>query len=610
MIYARLRKMAGMVVIWAALVTPAFSAAPIDRIYAPWGVSTGWPIYAIPSNKVPTDPAVIYVSMDRGNSWDAVVGLPSTFAEPTPITSFAYSTDTLGKEHLFVGTDGEGVFRSDNGGHSWEKWNDADVAIIDLVAGTAITSDRATFATTDHGENWTQNQAMPLTASTVATGGDGTLVGSTDGNVYWIGAATAENLTTGQRGVGPLGGIVRDIVVLNSYSMVAVEKADGNRRLYIGSQAPPYVWWSAQLVNGALANATLMATAGQGVAIINENPDPELLVSCDKGDTWLAIPTPVTTGINDMVIGGCSGVSTRMTILLATDEGGFRSIDDGVTWEPLGDIGGPETGSIRIAHSDLGVHMVSPSPETSMISRSQNRFELDVTNHGNERVEDIVVQLEFTVWYEGSSQGSSSWGTSTTIDGVECERTFDVFGNPTNGCSIPSLESGDSARIVINHGLGENAFSMRLEASVDSEKLRDPILSNNRFEFSPSVRNQADIGGEGGGGGSVSLLLMLALLSSAMLRRLFANSLVTTPFPPIMLVDSANDQCPLKKTPHKPGSSISAMMRRVAPQLRHSSGSTCHLGPLFDKIQFDRVRALIQIGIDEGTHQPVDAIIY
>ena len=151
-----------------------------------------------------------------------------------------------------------------------------------------------------------------------------------------------------------------------------------------------------------------------------------------------------------------------------------------------------------------------------------SRFELDVTNHGAERVEDVLVGLDFVTWRDGSTSGSSSFGTSLQINGSDCSRDTDwlLFPDMIAQCEFDALEPGESARIVWIHGLPSDAFSMRLEAKADSHKLSDLNSNNDRLDFSPNVRSIDDIPGGSGGGGSTGVLTLLALLLCARRRRL------------------------------------------------------------------------------------------
>ena len=152
--------------------------------------------------------------------------------------------------------------------------------------------------------------------------------------------------------------------------------------------------------------------------------------------------------------------------------------------------------------------MVSPTSTTAMISNTTSSFILNVTNHGNERVEDVRVGLDFTTWRDGSTQGSSSYGNSTTINGIDCSRDVNwiLFPRKILQCELDALEPGESARIVWIYGLSEDTFSIRVEAEVASEKLRDDNPNNDRLDFSPSVRTAVEVSGNNDSGDRKSVV--------------------------------------------------------------------------------------------------------
>ncbi len=114
----------------ALLATSAANAGTaIQSIHTPQSTGMGSPFWAVPKNKAPADPTVVYLSMDMGATWDVSVPLPTTSAEPPSIVGLAHGWD-----YIYVATDGEGVFRTDNGRY-WEKWNDADVSFRYVTQG-------------------------------------------------------------------------------------------------------------------------------------------------------------------------------------------------------------------------------------------------------------------------------------------------------------------------------------------------------------------------------------------------------------------------------------------------------------------------------------------
>jgi len=73
--------------------------------------------------------------------------------------------------------------------------------------------------------------------------------------------------------------------------------------------------------------------------------------------------------------------------------------------------------------------------------------------------------------------------------------------------------------VVLIHGLPADGWSMRLEASVAADKLRDSYSNNNAVLFSPMIGDTTSGGGDGGGGGAFDLIGLLLLLAAAGWRR-------------------------------------------------------------------------------------------
>ena len=134
----------------------------------------------------------MYRSLDAGQTWEVTAPLPSALGEPPQITAAVSVHTGLGYSQLFVATGAEGVYRSGNEGLSWEKWNDADVGIVamqgakDVGVASVITSDGATFRTTNSGNDWTQIYNLPLTVSALAQVSSTTYAGTTGGEIFAV----------------------------------------------------------------------------------------------------------------------------------------------------------------------------------------------------------------------------------------------------------------------------------------------------------------------------------------------------------------------------------------------------------------------------------------
>ena len=165
----RVHKGSCSIAVFAGLLLAGAASAGegIKAIVTPIVGEVGQFYWAVPANKAPGDPAVVYLSADRGATWDASVPVPTNMSEPPSITHVAHSFD-----YVYVGTEAEGVFRTANG-RDWEKWNEADVGIVEMKGYApfgwigAITTDGATFTGGDTGSGitFTQIYEVPLTAT-------------------------------------------------------------------------------------------------------------------------------------------------------------------------------------------------------------------------------------------------------------------------------------------------------------------------------------------------------------------------------------------------------------------------------------------------------------
>ena len=518
------------VAIWLPWFIPAEGAEPLLKIHSRQG-NLSEPIWAIPASKNATDPAILYRSNDGGQTWEVTNPLPSGTTQPAPITSMSSVKTAWDAIYVMVGTDGDGIYRSADLGDNWTHWNDADVGIIAIDGGErssylgSLTTDGATFLTGNSGNEWSQLHDAPLSATALAQSGSTTTVGTSAGEIIEIDNSyfVVTNLTSSADGaITPLPGSVLELVNnTTTWLMAIVEHPDGSRKLYNGSGVSTGAPWVLQQIGNA--SEAIMDIAGTGnsfVAVISEDPNLVLHVSSDNGATWTGASLPVSGGINDMDSAYCSSYGCSPILFLATDEGGFLSDDRGDSWGALGDTAaaGPLTGTI--ADSDLSIEMVSPAWSTVQVSKGTSRFELTVTNNGPEDVTDITVMFEFTIWRDGSNFGTASWGTSATIDGGECTKGHDSFSDQLWTCTLSGLASRRSADVVLIHGLPADGWSMRLEASVAADKLRDSYSNNNAVLFSPMIGDTTDASGDGdGGGGAFGLLELLLLLAVLGCRR-------------------------------------------------------------------------------------------
>ncbi len=502
-----------LIVFAMALASQAIAASSIESVHETLsedGLSRHF--WAEPSDQVPGQQPVIYMSTDRGETWDATTPVPVNEIMPSSITGMMHGWD-----HVYVGTDGEGVFRTTDG-RSWEKWNEADVGIRYMTQAAVgklavITEDGALFMALEQQFSTTFGQAYdyPLTATSVSIS-DGTVVGTANGEVFARGFDGVVNMNDGLDGrPGPMPGAVRDIVHENGRGYYVVELADGSQALYTADVSPNFPDRPVRMsLDGAALRVETIASAGPGIGAITSTDPQRMIYSCDLGATWLEVPLPVTTGVNSFKSGGCGDPGEAFRVVIATDEGGFQSYDSGMTWTAYGDTG--SGGSLVTANTDVGISMRSPTPVQGAISPSTSQFVIEITNHGPEPVEKVGVYLDVTAWYP--SGVSHAEGTKT-IDGIACEPRDDLFQPRTRDCLIERLEPGQTVDLVMTRSLGADAYGFRIEGLVESDRLNDTNINNDRLFFDVTVRDGGGAGDESGGGGGTGFWLLAALLIAA-----------------------------------------------------------------------------------------------
>lgn len=295
--------------------------------------------------------AYLLKSEDSGTTWTRLVnGLDGDHA----LSAVAVSAQD--EQVLFVGTRGDGVFRSDDAGRSWKKAtgdlpgksvfsltlspHDSAVAIASIAAqGVA-----AVYQTTDSGRTWAELPGAgpagviafaPDDPDAMFSGSpDGVVRSSSDGGATW-----AEILK--EEGSGPITSIAVSPTFSTDSTVFVTTRAKGLFLSVNGGR-------SFSAVNQGETGAELMSVAlspqfdRDGIVWVSSWSGGAFL-SSDAGSTWSMHDEGLTTNVQADELGVANYRQIRMssaapgddpTVFLAGFDGLFRTTDSD-TWEEL-----------------------------------------------------------------------------------------------------------------------------------------------------------------------------------------------------------------------------------------------------------------------------------
>ncbi len=257
-----------------------------------------------------------------------------TFWQKTSGPSFqgriaAISTNRAGV--FFAGTEGGGIFRSDNDGASWQAINtgltDLNVTAFAIQSNGYIfagTNGSGVFLSTDDGDTWTQvvNGLTNLAVTCMAINSEGRVFAGTDGSGVF--ASRTGGLWTQLAG-GLADGKIRALAVNSSGHIFA-----GTFDTGIFRSVDEGASWLQ--VNSGLLHTRVRA--------LGANSDDEIYAgtlaggvyrSTNNGNSWAR----VSTGLTNMNVLSLL-INSSNDFCVGTDGGGvFRSKDGGQNWTPL-----------------------------------------------------------------------------------------------------------------------------------------------------------------------------------------------------------------------------------------------------------------------------------
>jgi len=292
----------------------------------------------------PQDPKVLYagtteglwVSNDAGESWRRVTGpdvvVNDVLASPLPDGRILLATDRAG---ILAGSGGNLEFKTSNSGftHRYISSLLVDKDNLDRVYLSVVNDGEygGVFVSEDGGRHWTQRSDGLMTRDVFALqqGRDGAVLAGTDRGMFaleaganvWkpqVGLCHEANSASGKTAEG----ILKPVCKINDVQFDGQKWfAATSRGLYTSDDGE--IWNENPSVRG---RTILFLSQRSGfIALVDSKG---ILLSTDDGQTWRRPKTvPLRITISGMII------TKSQEILVASDEGVFRSRDMGKSWQ-------------------------------------------------------------------------------------------------------------------------------------------------------------------------------------------------------------------------------------------------------------------------------------
>ena len=275
------------------------------------GNLTGGPLLVKQNNGAPStiyvgDYTGLFCSTDDGTNWTKLNNPPTNASNPY-ITALALVTSDPATKYLFAGTWGEGVFRTSNDGAGWtecstglvQTWSDfvfVNTLVSDgsdLYVGENIQGDFecGVFESTDFGSSWVSRntELKDRDVNALAVKESVLFAGTSQGGVF---RTTNSGTNWNQANVG-----------MNYEYVNALVNRGG--KIYAGAG------------NGGVF---LSSDRGANWSQINNNSEIDLFT---YSELWAITALTLTN---------------NHCIFAATEQGGYRSTDDGTTWSCIDNI--------------------------------------------------------------------------------------------------------------------------------------------------------------------------------------------------------------------------------------------------------------------------------
>jgi len=372
------------------------------NIWTSIGPAGGYTIYDLAID--PDTPATLYAgtygqgvfkSTNGGGTWDAVN------ANLSNLNVYALAIDPLNLNTLYAGTYGGGVFQSTNGGWSWSPFNTGltnlnvyalaidPLNLTTLYAGTA----GGVFKSTYYGGSWSPVNTG-LTATTVR-------------------ALTIDPATPA-------------ILYAGTYSGVFKSTSGGG------------IW---EAVNTGLTNLhvnTLAIDPAIPAILYAGTEEGGVFKSTNSGWTW----EPVSTGLTTTEVETLAVDPATPAILYAGtwDGGVFRSTNGGGSWSPV-NTGLTNTKAFALAINPLSPATLYAGTWGSGVFGFQGPCRICTTTITNDTPDPSVVNQSYTVSFTVSGSYGTPTGIVTIYDGTGASCTATLSGG-SGSCALTSITAG------------------------------------------------------------------------------------------------------------------------------------------------------------------------
>jgi len=379
----------------------------------------------------------IYASRDAGASWAKVHGIPSSSRRTR-----SFAQDPSEPDVLYAGTT-EGLWSTRGGGGGWVRLTRKQLIVnAVLVLGSTLllgTEGEGVLRSEDGGRSWvTSNRGFSARhVQRLAFHPSGLLLASLQAGRYEGGVLVHEGAGSGWRSWGPgLGG--RSVLALAPDGEGALVGTDEG--LY-ASERPGAAWERLPIrvdgIERRPAVRGVVRLAGGGPYLVAS--DAGLLRSADRGATWSLDALGVSRRVTALVQAGAA-------TLAATPLGLFRSEDGGASWQAIPE---PPAAFVRALHAPRDAPHVVLAVTDRGLFRSQDggvRFR----PVGGELPRDDLAGLAVSpdgrrLWVSDFGQG----GLYSSVDGGGSWRREAVSGLTSLRIGEVALDPQRPQRILV-----------------------------------------------------------------------------------------------------------------------------------------------------------------